>query len=62
MTQLKKMQAKAAFRIQVDELHRLFVAAFDRQWAAIKEEATFKSNMLIEGTAGELAERRSMAS
>ncbi len=58
LTYRKVIAAKPAFHIQITELDGLFRRACARSWALIKEDATIKSNLLVEGTAGALAARR----
>lgn len=58
---LKKIRAKPGFDRQIGNLVGLFDRAHGQNWAALKEDATIKSNMRVEGTAGDLAARRKVA-
>jgi hypothetical protein len=53
-------RVKADFVHRFHRLEAMFARAHARDWAAIKDDANFKSRMRLEGTAGELAARRSV--
>lgn len=55
---LKAIREKPGFERRFVLLEASSLRAWDRLWRAIREDAAFKSNMRIEGTAGELAARR----
>jgi hypothetical protein len=61
LLQRKAIASKPTIVAQYHRLDALFHSACARSWAAIKADAEFKSNMRIEGTAGELAARRKHA-
>ena len=56
--QLKAEQAKPGYALRFRRLERAWFRSWNRMWHAIREDAQFKSAMLIKGTAGELAHRR----
>jgi hypothetical protein len=58
LSYVKTIASKPAFLIQINALDGLFRRACARSWAEIKEDATMKSALRVEGTAGELAARR----
>lgn len=57
----KKISSKPGFHVQILRLDALFREACARNWALIKEDATIKSRLRVEGTAGDLAARRRRA-
>ncbi len=61
LMRLKAIRNKRSFGIQVEALHALFDRACARNWAALKEDATIKSALGVEGTAGALAAHRRAA-
>jgi hypothetical protein len=56
---VKAIKSKPGIVLQYHRLDGLFKRACARSWAAIKEDAVMKSALRVEGTAGELAARRS---
>jgi hypothetical protein len=58
LLRVKATRDKPALLIQVDCMDGQFRRACARSWAAIKQDATIKSAMRVEGTAGELAARK----
>ena len=56
---LKVVQRRPDFELRCRTLAGLFLRAIKRHWDAIKLDVQIKSALRLEGTAGELASRRS---